>query len=55
MSKQLKRYIFLYNQLQEDGGVTNELRNKYEEEIDELYYELNDDDLEYISENELEM
>lgn len=53
MSKYLKRYLFLYKQLQEDD-ITDELRNKYEEEIDELYYELNDDDLEYISENELE-
>ncbi len=54
MSKHLKRYVFLFKQLQEED-VADELRNKYEEEIDELYYELDDDDLAYISENELEM
>jgi len=53
MSKHLKRYIFIFKQLQED--ISENLRNKYEEEIDELYYELNEDDLEYISQNELEM
>jgi len=54
MSKHLKRYVFLYKQLQEDD-ITNNLRDKYEEEVDELYYKLDDDDLEYISENELEI
>lgn len=54
MSKHLKRYVFLFKQLQDDD-LDDDKRDRYEEEIDELYYELDDDDLEYIAENELEM
>lgn len=54
MSKHLKRYVFIYKKLQDDD-LDDSLRDEYEEEIDELYYKLDDDDLEYITENELEM
>lgn len=54
MTKNLKRYIFLFNKLQDDD-LADDKRDKYEEEIDEIYYELDDDDLAYIAENELEM
>jgi len=54
MSKHLKRYVYLFKQLQDDD-ISDAMRDKYEEEIDSLYYELDDDDLEYITNNELEM
>ena len=54
MSKYLKRYVFLFQQLQNDG-LDDETRDEYENEIDEIYFSLDDDDLEYIAEKELEM
>ncbi len=54
MSKHLKRYIYLFKRLIDDD-LSESTRDKYEEELDSLYYKLDDDDLEYIAENELEM
>lgn len=54
MSKYLKRYIKIFNELQKDD-ISDEKRERYEEEIEEIYFELDDEDLAYIAENELEM
>ncbi len=54
MSKYLKRYLYLFKQLQDNNLSDNE-RNNFEDEIDEIYFDLDDDDLEYIAEKELEM
>jgi hypothetical protein len=54
MSKQLKRYVFLFAQLQGDD-IDDDTRNEYEDEIDAIYFDLDDDDLVYIAEKELEM
>lgn len=54
MSKYLKRYIYLFKQLQKDD-LDEDLRNEYEEEIEEVYYELSNEEIDYIQENELEM
>ena len=54
MSQYLKRYVFLFTKLQ-DNDLDDDLRNEYEDEIDEIYFNLDDDDLEYIAEKELEM
>lgn len=54
MTKNLKRYIFLFKHLQSED-ISEEKREDYENEIDEIYYELDDDDLAYIQEHELEM
>lgn len=54
MSKSLKRYIYLVKKLRDDD-IDDETRNDYEDEIDKIYYELDDDDLEYIAKKELEM
>lgn len=54
MSQYLKRYVFLYQQL-DASGLDDDTRDEYENEIDEIYYELDDEDLEYIVEKELEM
>lgn len=54
MSKYLKQYVFLFKQLQ-DEDLNNDMRNDYENEIDEIYFDLDDDDLVYIESNELEI
>ena len=54
MSKHLKRYIFLFQQLETDD-LDDDTRDEHENEIDEIYYELDDSDLVYIAEKELEM
>jgi hypothetical protein len=54
MTKALKRYIFLYKKLQSDK-IDDDIRDDYESEIDEIYYDLDDEDIDYIVENELEI
>ena len=54
MSENLERYIFMFNELQQHD-LEDRLRNTYEDEIDELYYDLNENDIEYIVSHELEV
>lgn len=54
MSENLERYVFMFKELQQHD-LEDRLRNNYEDEIDELYYNLNDDELEYIAHHELEV
>ena len=54
MSKYLKRYIFLFQQLKTDE-LDDNIRCDYEDEIDSIYYELDGDDLAYLIEKDIEM
>lgn len=54
MSEHLERYIFMIKELQQHD-LDDQLRNNYEDEIDELYYDLDEEDLEYIVRYEIEV
>jgi hypothetical protein len=54
MSKALKIYKSLYKKIQSDD-ITDKERIECEEKIEEIYFDLDDNDLMYIERNELEI